>query len=176
MSWIPLCRPTIHRWHRQSLLLLHFISQCYFKGSRCMLVLLFQLWETCCLLQLPSLSTPNINLFYIKFIPGNIRLCQGCRTLLRCADGSVLAPPFDLCVARAEYRSFWDATGILRTPQKEQPAHYHLNISCIRVVATDFVPSTIVVPPDVLLSLGQVHKEFLRIVFGLVTWYVITSS
>ena len=95
-----------------------------------------------------SLSTPNTNLFYIKFIAGNIRLCQGCRTLLRCADGSVLAPPFDLCVARAEYRSFWDATGILRTPQKEQPAHYHLNISCIRVVATDFVPSSIVVPPD----------------------------
>ena len=52
-------------------------------------------------------------------------------------------------------------------PQKEQPAHYQLNISCIQAVATDFVPSTIVVPPDVLPSLGQVHEEFLCLVFGL---------
>ena len=96
-----------------------------------------------------SLSTPNTNPFYIRFIAGNIRICQGCRSILRCADGSVPAPPFDLCVARAERHSFRDATGILRTPQKEQPAHYHLNILCIRAVATDFVPSSIVVPPDV---------------------------
>ena len=87
------------------------------------------------------------------------------RYTLRCADGSVPAPPFDLCVACAECRLFQDATGILRTPQREQPAHYHLNISCIRVVATDFVPSTIVVPPDVLPLLGQI--QFLCLVFGL---------
>ena len=116
-----------------------------------------------------SLCTHNTNSFYIRFITGNIRICQGCRSILRCADGSVPAPPFDLCAARAERRSFRDATGILRTPQKEQPAHYNLNILCIRVVAADFVPSSIVVPHDVLPSLGQVHKEFLRLVFGLFT-------
>ena len=38
-------------------------------------------------------------------------------------------------------------------PQKEQPAHYHLNILCMQAVATDFVPSSIV-SPDVLLYLG----------------------
>ena len=32
----------------------------------------------------------------------------------RCADGSVPAPPFDLCVAHTERCSFRDATGILR--------------------------------------------------------------
>ena len=63
------------------------------------------------------------------------------RYILRCADGSVPAPPFDLCVAHAECCSFHDATGILRTPQKEQPAHYHFNISCIRVVATAWLCS-----------------------------------
>ena len=52
-------------------------------------------------------------------------------------------------------------------PQKEQPAPYHLNISCLRAVDTDFVPSSIIVPPDVLPSLGQVHEEFLCLVFGL---------
>ena len=113
-----------------------------------------------------SPSTPNTNPFYIA---GNIRICQRCRSILRCADGSVPAPPYDLCLASAERRSFQDATGILRTPQKEQPAHYHLNILCIRAVATDFVPSSIVVPPDVLPSLGQVHKEFLCLVFGIFT-------
>ena len=114
-------------------------------------------------------STPNTNPFYVRFIAGNIRICQGCRSILRCADGSVPAPPFDLCVAHAECHSFRDATGILRTPQKEQPAHYHLNILCIRALATDFVPSSIIVPPDVLPSLGQVHKELLRLVFGIFT-------
>ena len=46
-------------------------------------------------------------------------ICQGCRSILRCADGSVPAPSIDLCVARVECRSFWDATGILRTCTSE---------------------------------------------------------
>ena len=78
---------------------------------------------------------------------------------LQCADGSVPAPSFDLCVARAKCCSFRVATAILRKPQKEQPAHYCLDISRIRAVATDFVPSSSVVPPDVLPSLGQVYEE-----------------
>ena len=86
--------------------------------------------------------------------------------ILRCADGSVPAPPFDLCIAHAERCSFRDATGILRTPQKEQPVHYYLNISCIQAVATDFV-----VPHDVLPLLGQVHKELLCLVLDSFTWY-----
>ena len=112
-------------------------------------------------------SAPNTNPFYIRFIQGNIRICQRCRSVLKCADGSVPAPPFDLCAARAELRSFQDATGILITPGKEQPSHYHLNLSCIQAVAANFVPSSIIVPPDVLPLLGPVHKEYLCLVFGL---------
>ena len=92
---------------------------------------------------------PNTNPFYVKFIVGNMRVCQGCKGMLKRSDGSVPASPFDLCVARAERRSFRDSNGILITPQKEQPAHYHFNLNCIRAVAPTFVPSSLVVPPDV---------------------------
>ena len=109
----------------------------------------------------PSVSTPiaipNTNPFYIKPIEGNIRVCQG----------SVPAPPFDMCSARSERRSFLDANGILRTPSKEQACHYHLNLTCIRAVASDFIPSSLCVPPDILPRLTNVHKEYLRLVFHL---------
>ena len=111
-------------------------------------------------------AQPNTNPFYVKFIVGNMRVCQGCRGNLKRLDGSVPAPPFDLCAARAERRSFRDSNGILITPQKEQPSHYHLNLSCIRVVAPTFVTSSLVVPPDVRPKLNVVHKEYLHLVFN----------
>ena len=119
----------------------------------------------------PSVSTPivvpNTNHFYVKAIEGNIRVCQGCRGSLKCLDGSVPAPPFDMCSARSERCSFRDANGILRTPSKEQAYHYHLNLTCIRAVASDFIPSSLRVPPDILPRLTNVHKEYLRLVFHL---------
>lgn len=119
----------------------------------------------------PSVSTPvavpNTNPFYVKAIEGNIRVCQGCRGSLKGLNGSVPAPPFDMCSARSERRSFRDANGILRTPSKEQACHYHLNLTCIRAVASEFIPSSLRVPPDVLPRLTNVHKEYLRLVFNL---------
>lgn len=117
----------------------------------------------------PSAPTvvPNVNPFYIRFIEGNIRMCQGCKSFLRRSDGSIPAPPFDLCAARAERRSFRDANGTLRTPLKEQPAHYHLNLPCIRTACPEFIPCSLLVPSDVLPALTAVHKEYLRLVFGL---------
>ena len=102
---------------------------------------------------------PNTNPFYVKFIVGNMRVCQGCRGNLKRLDGGIPAPPFDLCAARAERDSFRDSNGILITPQKEQPAHYHLNLNC-------FVSSSLFVPPDVQPKLNKVHKEYLHLVFN----------
>ena len=110
---------------------------------------------------------PNTNPFYVRFIAGNMRVCQGCRGNLKRQDGSIPASPFDVCAARAERRSFRDSNGILITPQKEQPAHYHLNLSCIGAVAPTFVPSSLFVPPDVKPKLNVVHKEYLHLVFNL---------
>ena len=56
----------------------------------------------------PAPSQPNLNPFYVKFIYGNIRMCQGCRSPLRLTDGSIPAPPFDLVMARVERRTFRD--------------------------------------------------------------------
>ena len=47
-------------------------------------------------------AAPNTNPFYVCFIAGNIRVCQGCRSSLKGADGCIPAPPFDLCCAHAE--------------------------------------------------------------------------
>ena len=95
-----------------------------------------------------------------------MRVCQGCRGMLKRSDGSVPALPFDLCAARAERRSSRDASGTLITPQKEQLAHYHLNLSCIRAVAPTFVPSSLIVPPDIGSKLNVVHKEYLYLIFN----------
>ena len=86
--------------------------------------------------------------------------------MLKRSDGSVPAPPFDLCAARAKRLSFRDSNGILITPQKEQPAHYYLNLSCICAVAPTFISSSLVVPPDVGPKLNVVHKEYLNLIFN----------
>ena len=113
-----------------------------------------------------STSVPNTNPFYVRFIEGNIRKCQGCKGFLRDSNGGIPAPPFDVCTARAERRTFRDAAGFLRIPQREQPAHYHLNLSCIRAVSPGFVPASLVVPDDIRQTLNTVHTEYLRLVFG----------
>lgn len=119
----------------------------------------------------PSCSTPiptvNTNPFYVRFLQGNIRMCQGCRSTLRLCDGKVPAPPFDLVVARAERRSFRDKFGTLITPQKEQPSHYHLRLDCIRAVEPTFVSQALRVPQDIMPLINAVHREYLRLLFGL---------
>ena len=70
-------------------------------------------------------QAPNVNPFYLKFIKGNIRVCQGCRGSLKTSDGAVPSPPFDLTVARAEQRPFRDSSGDLITPKRPTVYHYH---------------------------------------------------
>ena len=67
----------------------------------------------------PALSEPpNVNPFYIKFITGNIRVCQGCNGSLKTTDNRIPIPPFDIAAARAENRPFRDVlSGNLITPK-----------------------------------------------------------
>ena len=113
----------------------------------------------------PVHTSPNVNPFYLKFIAGNIRVCQGCKGSLRMKDNSIPLPPFDVVIGRAERRQFRDSKGNLITPRSEQAAHYHLNLQCIKAVEPGFVPQSLTIPPDVLPRLTAVHKEFLRLVF-----------
>lgn len=76
---------------------------------------------------------PNVNPFYVNFISGNIRVCQGCKGSLHLADYTVPLPPFDLTISCVERQQFRDNKGNLVTlPRFEQAAHYHLSINCIK--------------------------------------------
>ena len=96
----------------------------------------------------------NTNPFYIRQIGGNIRMCQGCRGSLRSASGGVPNPPFDIALARLEKRQYRDKNGDLRTPVREQPFYYHLQVSCVKTVAPCFIPSSVLVPADI----HSIHK------------------
>ena len=111
-----------------------------------------------------SLGSSSSNPFFLKFIQGNIRVCQGCRGSIRKVDGSIPQALFDLAVARFERRPYRDKTGELRTPTRDQAAHYHLQRSCIQTVSPSFV---LTVPSDVLPLLTATHKEYLRLIFNL---------
>ena len=46
-------------------------------------------------------------------------MCQGCQHTLHLVDGTVLPPPNDLTIARAEICPYCDYSGNLITPCKE---------------------------------------------------------
>ena len=85
-------------------------------------------WTSCSQTTTAPRPPPNCNPFYLKFITGNIRMCQGCRHTLRLVDGTVPPPPNDLTIARAEIRPYRDSSGNLITPHKESAVHYHCHM------------------------------------------------
>ena len=113
-----------------------------------------------------STSPPNTNPFYLKFITGNIRMCQGCRCSLH-SDGAIPAQPYDLTVARAERRSYRDSSGNLITPSKPTTSYYHCRVDCIQAAEPHFIPRSLRVPADIYSRLSPVHREYLLAVFGL---------
>ena len=107
----------------------------------------------------------NSNPFFVHFIGGNIRMCQGCKSSLRSIDGGIPKPPFDLAIARFERRPYRDKSGELKLPVQEQAAHYHLKVACVHAVSPYFVPGNLVIPSDIIFSLSATHKEYLRLMF-----------
>ncbi len=110
---------------------------------------------------------PNLNPFYLKFITGNIRTCQGCRGSLRAADSSIPASPNNLCVARSEKRAYRNNSGTLVTPTTFKPSHYHSVLTCVQAAEPYFMPYSLKVPPDVYSQLTFEHKQYLWMHFGL---------
>ena len=112
-----------------------------------------------------NVTQPNMNPFYLKKLMGNIRICQGCRGTVRMADGSIPNPPHDVVVARLEKRQFRDQTGSLKTPYKPSAVHYHARLPCICAGDPSFVPSSLIIPPDVAALLTLQHHQLLRLEF-----------
>lgn len=111
--------------------------------------------------------SPNPNPFYLKFISGNIRTCQGCKGSLRAGDSSIPASPNNLCIARAEKRPYRNNSGNLVTPTTYKPSHYHAMLLCIQAVEPHFVPHSLQVPSDISPQLTMDHKNHLWVQFGL---------
>ena len=110
----------------------------------------------------------NSNPFFVRFIVGNIRVCQGCRGSLRLSDGSVPSPPNNIAAARLEKRPYYDKiSGTWCHPQKEVHSHYHLKLSCVVKAEPLFVPSTLQIPQEVFKDLLPVHLELLATEFGI---------
>ena len=109
--------------------------------------------------------THEKNPFFVRFLVGNIRVCQGCRGSLKLPDGSIPSPPNDIVVARLERRPYFDkSSGTWCQPQKETNSHYHMKLSCVVKVEPLFMPSTLQVSTD--LNLLPVHKELISTEFG----------
>ena len=116
----------------------------------------------------PTLSQPpNVNPFYVKFIAGNIRICQGCKGSLKTSDNRIPMPPFDIAAARSENRPFRDASGNLITPKRATVYHYHCRPQCIQAVEPHFILSSLLVPADVGTRLTLVHKQHLAALFNI---------
>ena len=109
-----------------------------------------------------SPPAPNVNPFYLKFIKGNIRVCQGCQSSLKTSDGAVPSPPFDLTIAHAEQRPFRDSSG---TPKRPTVYHYHFKVECIRAIEPLFVPSSVRIPEDIRTNLCTAHVQHLMNTF-----------
>ena len=115
----------------------------------------------------PSIQ-PQSHPFFVRFISGNIRTCQGCRESLRLPDGTIPNPPNDIVVARLERRPYFDrSSGDWCFPRRETNSHYHFKLSCVVKADPLFVPSTLQVPPDVIEDLTPDHLELVAAEFGL---------
>jgi hypothetical protein len=97
--------------------------------------------------------------FFFKWVTRRITVCQGkCGRPMRTQNGSLFSPPYDLCIARKEQRSY------CKNGQKHlgrvRDSHYHFKKSCVPDA------SSIEVPGDVRARWGKNHRTQLENEFG----------
>lgn len=110
----------------------------------------------------------ELNPFVLKFVCGNIRVCQSCRGSFRSANGSPRSPPWDLCVSRLGRRQYWNSTSNeWCVPSRETNSHFCARVMCIQYCFPPFVPSSLVISADVRSKLNMEHKNFLSKEFSL---------
>ena len=98
----------------------------------------------------------NTNPFFVKRMTFRISVCQGCHGALWSDDGSISHPPYDVCIARKEKRTYIDVkSGKKRTSSTPCETHYHIKLSCL---PNEFDVNFLSFPE--VLSEG--HKDFLK--------------
>ena len=118
--------------------------------------------------QRPPQRQDESNPCTLKFVSGNICICQSCRGSLRSDKGTPCSPTHDLCVARLEKRQYWNSTSSeWCVPSKETNSHYWARVACVQFAYPSLVPDSLVVPDNVSVKLNSVHKNYLSKEFGL---------
>ena len=109
-------------------------------------------------LQQPS----TLGAFAVKFIEGNISVCQGCRNKYPKNP----LPPQDLCLQHQEWREFTPAGSVI--PQyRWDNAYYHCSSQCVRARWPSFITLSITIDPLTKGKLHPSHRTFLVDRFGL---------
>ena len=101
------------------------------------------------LIRMDPVSPAGPNPFYVKFISGNIRVCQGCKGSLKTTDNRIPTHPFDIAAARSENRPFRDASGTLITPKRATTTVVHSAYKQLNLILL----SSLVIPADMKLKL-----------------------
>jgi len=122
---------------------------------------------------LPQASFPpllqNCNPFVLKFVTGNIRICQSCRSSLRQMNGTIYCQPYNLCVSRLERMPYWhNGSKSWCTPVKESNAHYCANLSSLQASNPSFVGRSLLIPSEIAQKLSPIHMNCLTSKFLLV--------
>ena len=99
--------------------------------------------------RLPPQRPPQLqyeaNTCNLKFVSGNIRVCQSCRGTLRSSSGLLHSPPYDMCVARLGKRQYWISfMNEWCVPSKETNSHYCAGMACIQFSTPTFVSTSLV--------------------------------
>ena len=96
------------------------------------------------------------NPFRICFVAGNMCVCYECKGKYLKEAGL----PHDLCFQHEELR--WFTPSGSTTPQSHfSNVYYHCNAACIFATFPSFVPSSVIVPPQVHAKLDSVHKQWI---------------
>lgn len=118
----------------------------------------------------PGFSTQptNPNPFYLKFITGNIRMCQGCKGITEvCWFNHSRTPTRHMCCTCWEAsipRFLWKH---FVSPTTYKPSYNHLALTYIQAVEPAFVSYSLKVPTDVQNLLSTDHKDFIWMQMGI---------
>lgn len=114
--------------------------------------------------QVQPSSVVSLFPFTLKLLNPRIKICQSCRIPFGSADQQA---PYNVIISRRECRPYRGKDGNTKTPTSPSNSHYHANMNCLLATDPTFLPQNVCIPPDVLHSLSDAHKQHLQTSLGL---------
>ncbi|CAG2255873.1 unnamed protein product [Mytilus edulis] len=108
------------------------------------------------------------NNYIFRFLENTrIMVCYGCGKRFRSSTAEVPNPPFDIVLAKKEYRNYVNELGQLKLSLRREFVHYHINTQCILKKDLLFDGQKILVTHNVTTRLSEEHREFIQERLGL---------